>query len=153
MNAAEVQTLIQNGLPGAQVRVESDDDTHFEAVIVAPSNPLVSIGPILAVPGIREALVATDASVVAVSPIIGGKALKGPADKMLASLGHESSAVGVARVYADFLDVLVIDNEDAALASEVESAGVRAAVTDTIMRNLEIKERLASETIAAVAGQ
>jgi LPPG:FO 2-phospho-L-lactate transferase len=121
-----------------------------DAVIVAPSNPLVSIGPIIGVPGIRDALVLTEAPVVAISPIIGGKALKGPADRMLASLGHESSAAGVARLYADFVDALVVDNEDAALAPEVEAAGVRAAVTDTIMRDAASRRALAQATLDAV---
>jgi LPPG:FO 2-phospho-L-lactate transferase len=121
-----------------------------DAVIVAPSNPLVSIGPLLAVPGIRETLVETKAPAVAVSPIIGGKALKGPADKMLTSLGHESSAAGVARLYADFLDVLIIDNEDAALASKVETAGVQPVVTDTIMRDAGSRHALAQATLDAV---
>ncbi len=121
-----------------------------EAVIVAPSNPLVSIGPILAVPGVRKALRQRTAPVVAISPIVGGKALKGPADRMLAALGHETSAAGVARLYADFLDVLVIDQEDAALAPEVESAGVRAVVTDTIMRDEASRRALAQATLDAV---
>jgi LPPG:FO 2-phospho-L-lactate transferase len=121
-----------------------------EAVIVAPSNPLVSIGPILAVPGIRQALVETKAPVAAVSPIVGGQALKGPADKMLVSLGHESSAAGVARLYADFVDALVIDQQDAALAAEVESTGVRAVVTDTIMRDAASRRALAEATLNAV---
>jgi LPPG:FO 2-phospho-L-lactate transferase len=120
-----------------------------EAVIVAPSNPLVSIGPILAVPGVREALIDTKAPVVAVSPIIGGKALKGPADKMLKSLGHESSVVGMARLYGDFVDVLVIDNEDAALAGEVKATGAGAVVTDTIMRDAATRRALAQATLDA----
>ncbi len=123
-----------------------------DAVIIAPSNPLVSVGPILAVPGIREALVKTDAPVAAVSPIVGGQALKGPADKMLASLGHEVSATGVARLYADFLDVLVLDDQDAALAPEVEVLGVRAFVTDTIMRDAASKRALAEATLRSVLG-
>jgi len=127
-----------------------DAIAEAEAVIVAPSNPLVSIGPILAVPGMRQALVETKAPVVAVSPIVGGQALKGPADKMLASLGHEVSATGVARLYADFLDVLVLDEQDAALAPEVESLGVRAAVTDTIMRDAAARRALAEATLRAV---
>ena len=122
-----------------------------EAIVIAPSNPLVSIGPVLAIPGVREALVATKAQVVAVSPIVGGQALKGPADRMMASLGHEVSAVGVARMYADFLDVLVLDNVDAALAPAVESLGVRAVVTDTIMRDAESRRALARATIDAAA--
>jgi LPPG:FO 2-phospho-L-lactate transferase len=120
-----------------------------EAVIIAPSNPLVSIGPILAVPGVREALIDTKAPVVAVSPIIGGKALKGPADKMLKSLGHESSVVGMARLYGDFVDVLVIDNEDAALAGEVKATGAGAVVTDTIMRDAATRRALAQATLDA----
>ncbi|MEA3075120.1 MAG: 2-phospho-L-lactate transferase [Actinomycetota bacterium] len=104
-----------------------------ERVIVCPSNPIVSIGPVLAVPGVRDALVARRASVVAVSPIIAGAALKGPADRLLVELGHESSVVGVARLYADFVGTLVIDSADAALAAAVESEGVRAVVAPTIM--------------------
>ncbi len=120
------------------------------AVIVAPSNPFVSIGPILALPGVRQALVETKAPVAAVSPIVGGQALKGPADRMLASLGHDVSATGVARLYADFLDVLVLDTQDAALAPEVESLGVRAAVSDTVMRDAASRRALAEATLKAV---
>jgi LPPG:FO 2-phospho-L-lactate transferase len=121
-----------------------------DAVIVAPSNPFVSIGPILAVPGVRQALVETKAPVAAVSPIVGGQAIKGPADRMLASLGHDVSATGVTRLYADFLDVLVLDTQDAALAPEVESLGVRAAVTDTVMRDAASRRALAEATLQAV---
>jgi LPPG:FO 2-phospho-L-lactate transferase len=121
-----------------------------EAVIIAPSNPLVSIGPILAVPGIWEALVETKAPVAAVSPIVGGRALKGPADKMLASLGHEVSAAGVARIYADFLDALVLDEQDASLAPEVEALGARPFVTDTVMRDAAARRALAEATLRAV---
>jgi LPPG:FO 2-phospho-L-lactate transferase len=129
-----------------------DAISRADAVIIAPSNPLVSIGPILAVPGIRDALAETKAPVVAVSPIVGGQAIKGPADRMLSSLGHEVSAVGVARLYADFLDVLVLDEQDAALAPPVESLGVRACVTDTIMRDQASKRALAEATLRAVLG-
>jgi LPPG:FO 2-phospho-L-lactate transferase len=118
-----------------------------DVVVIAPSNPLVSIGPILAVPGVREALVATGAPVVAISPIVGGRALKGPADRMMSALGHEPSAVGVARLYADFLDVLVLDNEDAALAQEVEELGARAVVTNTVMRDASSREALARAAV------
>ena len=121
-----------------------------EAVVVAPSNPLVSIGPILAVPGLRQALVDTAAPVVAVSPIVGGRALKGPADRMMASLGPEASATGVARLYADFLDVLVLDKVDAALAPAVEALGVRPVVADTIMRDDATRRALAEATLNAV---
>lgn len=121
-----------------------------QRVIVAPSNPLVSIGPILAVPSVREALTATGASVVAVSPIVGGRALKGPADRMLRSLGHEGSALGVARLYQDFLDVLVLDREDEALRPQIEALGVRTAVTDTIMRDATSRRALAETTLRAL---
>ncbi|MEX2159346.1 MAG: 2-phospho-L-lactate transferase [Dehalococcoidia bacterium] len=120
-----------------------------EAVIVAPSNPIVSIGPLLAVPGLRDALRVTKAPVVAISPIVGGQAIKGPADKMLASLGYEVSAAAIAKLYADFLDVLVLDEQDAPLAGEVESAGVRAVITDTIMRDADVRRALAETTLRA----
>src|SRR6185295_13822442 len=112
-------------------------------VLVAPSNPIVSIGPILALAGVRDALSRTPAPVVAISPIVGGQALKGPAAAMLASLGHEVSPAGVARMYADFLDAMVLDERDDALASAVESAGPRAIVAPAIMRDLASKEQLA----------
>jgi len=119
-------------------------------IIIAPSNPITSIGPILAVPGIRQALRATRARIAAVSPIIGGKTIKGPADRMMASLGMEPSAAGVARAYADFLDVLVIDDIDAGLAPSVEASGVRAVVAPTIMHGQAEKRALAEAVLAAV---
>jgi LPPG:FO 2-phospho-L-lactate transferase len=146
----EVRALRFDGAEGARPApgvLEAIADA--DAVIVAPSNPLVSIGPILAVPGVRKALVETKAAVAAVSPIVGGQAIKGPADRMLASLGHDVNATGVARLYADFLDVLVLDRQDAALAPEVESLGVRAAVTDTIMRDAASRRALAEATLKA----
>ena len=105
------------------------------AVVIAPSNPIVSVGPILAVPGMRDALVAArrGAPVVGVSGIVGGQALKGPADRMLASLGHESSALGVARIYAGLLDGFVLDTVDAALEPAIAELGMATLVTDTIM--------------------
>lgn len=114
-----------------------------EVVLLAPSNPIVSIGPILAIPGVRDALRATSAPVVAVSPIVGGAAIKGPAVPLMRALGLEISAVGVAQAYRDFLDVLVIDQVDAALKHAVEVLDVRAVVTDTIMRGPAEKARLA----------
>ena len=104
-------------------------------VVVAPSNPIVSIGPLLAVPGVREAMTARRDDVVAVSPIVGGKALKGPADRLMRELGHESSVVGVARLYAPIAGTLVIDEVDAEHAEAVQNAGLRCVVTDTIMRD------------------
>jgi LPPG:FO 2-phospho-L-lactate transferase len=120
-----------------------------QVILVAPSNPLVSVGPILAVPGVRDALRATPAVCAAVSPIVGGGVIKGPADRMLRGLGYESSAVEIARLYKDFLDVLVIDEQDAALAAAVDATGVRCIVTDTIMANMDKKLALARTTVEA----
>ena len=125
--------------------------TEAEVVVIAPSNPLVSIDPILAVPGVSEAVAARRSSTVAVSPIVGGAALKGPADRMLAELGHESSAVGVARHYRDLVGTMVIDVVDAHLAQEVEAEGVRCVVTDTVMHTPEVAATLAKVALEAVA--
>lgn len=102
-------------------------------IVACPSNPIVSLGPILAVPGVKEAVVARRSRVVAVSPIIAGAALKGPADRLLAELGHEPTVVGVARLYAEWAQTLVIDERDAHLATAVSSEGVRAVVAPTVM--------------------
>jgi len=130
--------------------------TAADAVLVTPSNPLVSIGPILAVPGLRDALRDTPARVVAVSPIVGGAAVRGPAAQMLRDQGLEASAVSVARLYADFLDAIVIDDVDAALAPEIEAMGLPAGrqglavtVTDTIMDSMEKKAALARAALRA----
>ncbi len=120
-----------------------------DAVVVSPSNPLVSIGPILAVPGLRDALRQTEARVVAVSPIVGGATVKGPAARMMRDQGSESSAAAVAGLYADFLNAFVIDNVDAVLASQIESLGLAVTVTDTIMGSMEKKVALARTTLRA----
>jgi LPPG:FO 2-phospho-L-lactate transferase len=122
-----------------------------DAIVICPSNPVISIGPILAVPGIRDLLVERRERVVAVSPIVGGAPVKGPADRLMAPLGIDVSCVGVARTYAEICSTLVIDAVDADRASEVEAAGVHAVVTDTMMRSPEIAAALAAETLAAVA--
>jgi LPPG:FO 2-phospho-L-lactate transferase len=119
------------------------------AVVIAPSNPLVSIGPIRALPGVDATLTSRRESVVAVSPIVGGAALKGPADRMLVELGHEASVVGVARLYAPIAATLVIDPVDAHLATEVEAAGMRVVVTPSIMSTPEVGHELARRTLAA----
>lgn len=106
-----------------------------DVVVVAPSNPIVSIGPVLAVPGVREAVEARRSSVVAISPLVGGQALKGPADRLMRELGHEDSVVGIARLYAPFTGTLVVDAADTELADAVRAAGLRCVVTDTIMRD------------------
>lgn len=117
-------------------------------IVFCPSNPIVSIGPILAVQGVRDALRASAAVRIGVSPIVGGRALKGPADKMLASLGHEASALGVARMYQDLLDVLVIDETDHDLAGPIGELGMDVLVTQTVMGGKRDRERLAAEVLA-----
>jgi LPPG:FO 2-phospho-L-lactate transferase len=104
-----------------------------ERIVIAPSNPLVSIGPLLAVPGVRSALQARRDAVTAISPIIAGAALKGPADRMLAELGMQSSVVGVAEIYADIISTLIIDDADAARATEIQALGIQPIVMPTIM--------------------
>lgn len=122
-----------------------------DIVLVCPSNPVISIGPILAVPGIREALVARRDRVVGVSPIISGAPVKGPADRLMGPLGIEVSCVGVARTYAEFCGTLVIDAGDAARAREVHAAGVRPVVADTLMTDARVAAALAQHTLDAVA--
>ena len=117
-----------------------------ERVVVCPSNPVLSVAPILSLPGVREAL-REHSDVVAVSPIVGGRALKGPADRLLPAAGAESSATGVARLYADFCDTFVLDRRDAAEAEAIEALGMRAATLDTIMSDLERSSRLATEIL------
>jgi LPPG:FO 2-phospho-L-lactate transferase len=122
---------------------------HADVVVIAPSNPLVSIAPVLAVEEIRAAAVARRSSVVAVSPIVGGSALKGPADRLLAELGHESSVVGIARLYAEIAATLVIDPVDAHLADAVRAEGLHCVVTPTIMSRPGVAATLASAVLAA----
>lgn len=122
-----------------------------EAILIAPSNPIVSIGSILAVPGIHEALHEASGMVVAVSPIVGGAPIKGPADKLMRGLHMEISAVGVARFYRDFLDVMVIDQQDQHLLPAIEDLGIPALATDTIMRDAASKAALA-RTVLEAAG-
>lgn len=122
-----------------------------DVLVIAPSNPLVSIAPVLAVPGVQAAVEARRDRNVAVSPIVGGAALKGPADRMMRELGHEASVVGVARLYRDLAATLVVDAVDAVSASAVEAAGMRCVVTDTVMQTPARAAALARTTIGAVA--
>jgi LPPG:FO 2-phospho-L-lactate transferase len=124
---------------------------HAETIVVCPSNPVISIGPIVAVPGVRDALRRRRDRVVGVSPIIAGAPVKGPADRLMGPLGMEVSCVGVARAYRDFCSALVIDAGDAARAAEVEALGVRAVVADTLMRDARVAAALARHTLDAVA--
>lgn len=129
---------------------------YAEAIVIAPSNPFVSVRPILAVAGIEAGLQtarARGAPVIAVSGIVGGKALKGPADRMLTSLGHEASALGVARQYTGIADVFVLDREDAALEAPIRGLGMTTVVTDTIMADDAGRARLAGEILAVARGR
>lgn len=124
-----------------------------DIIVIAPSNPVVSIDPVLVVPGISELLRSRRADVVAVSPIIGGKALKGPADRLLVELGRESTAVGVAEWYREIIGTLVIDDVDAALAPDIEAHGVSCVVAPTIMSDLEKATALGRVVLSAVASR
>jgi LPPG:FO 2-phospho-L-lactate transferase len=116
-------------------------------IVICPSNPLISIGPILAVPGVREALRKRRKDVVAVCPIVGGKSLKGPSDRMLAQLGFDVSASGVARMYQDICATFLIDTVDAGERPAVDALGMKAVVCSTVMHTLEDKERLAGAVL------
>jgi len=118
-----------------------------DRVVLAPSNPIVSIDPVLAVPGVRDALVARRSDTVAVSPIVAGAALKGPADRLLRELGHDATVVGIARLYAPLAEALVIDRADADLVDAVAAEGIRPIVADTIMASAQIAAGLARTVI------
>lgn len=120
-----------------------------DQVVVAPSNPVVSIGPILSLPGVRELLAARRSSVVAVSPIVGGTALKGPADRLLVELGGQASPAGVAERLTEVAGSLVIDEVDAAWKKAVEAAGMRAVVAPTVMSDPGRARHLAQVVLAA----
>lgn len=120
-----------------------------DIIVIAPSNPFVSIGPILALTGLRDQLQQARAAVVAVSPIVGGAAIKGPAAAMLAAFGHEVSALGVARLYAELAAAFILDTEDAGLAPAIAALGFRTSVVPTIMRDRTTRAELARATIAA----
>jgi LPPG:FO 2-phospho-L-lactate transferase len=124
--------------------------SNADAVILAPSNPVVSIAPILAVKGVREALRETSGRVAAISPIIQGGAIKGPADRMLRSLGMESSALQVGKLYQDFLDLFVLDISDGELADQVADLDIEPLVTETLMRDIQAKRNLAMATLSAL---
>ncbi len=123
---------------------------NAEVVVVAPSNPIVSIGPLLAVPGLADALRVRRDDTVAVSPIVAGTALKGPAACLMRDLGHEASVVGIADLYRDVAATLVVDTADADLAGAVEAAGMACVVTDTVMADPTVAAALAKTTLEAV---
>lgn len=121
--------------------------TTAGAIIFCPSNPIVSIGPILAIPGMRDLLARATVPRIAVSPIVGGKALKGPAETMLKGLGHRSSALGVAQIYRGLVDAMVVDTVDAADVSAIQDLGMSALVVDSVMRTIDDRRRLAGEIV------
>jgi LPPG:FO 2-phospho-L-lactate transferase len=120
-----------------------------DLVIVCPSNPIVSVGTILSIAGVRDALRRSKARIVAVSPIVAGQTIKGPADKMLSGLGVEVSAFGVAELYSDFIDAIVIDNKDADQKTRIEKLGLAVTITDTVMRSFDAKAALAKTVTQA----
>lgn len=120
------------------------------AVIICPSNPLISIGPILAVPGIRQALKETIAVVAAISPVVGGASLKGPTDRMLKELGMEVSAAQVARLYHDIIDLFILDDQDQNTVGEISQLGIEVCVTNMVMSGPPEKVALAKATLEAV---
>jgi LPPG:FO 2-phospho-L-lactate transferase len=132
--------------PGVLEAIRSAD-----AIVICPSNPLISIGPILAVPGIRAALRARRDSVTAICPIVGGKSLKGPSDRMMRQMGFHPSAEGVAKIYRDFCSTLFIDRIDVSQSDGIEALGVRAVVTSTVMNSLADKTKLARALLAHLA--
>lgn len=131
--------------PGVEAAVRTAD-----AIIFCPSNPIVSIGPILSVPGMRALIQAAQVPRVAVSPIVGGRALRGPADRMLAGLGHGATALGVASLYRGLLDGFVIDSEDEMLAEPIAALGMRVLVTRTVMGVFDDRRRLAEDVVRFV---
>ncbi len=136
---------IKEAEPGPNV---IDEIMSASAIIIAPSNPIVSIGPILGVPGISEALQIQKASTVAVSGIINGKALKGPADRMLLELGHEVSPTGVARIYQNVASKFVLDNADAQYTTDIEKLGFTCLATDTVIPSQKKSARLCSTILS-----
>ena len=133
--------------PTAAAAVEQAD-----VIVIAPSNPIVSIGPVRATSGVDARLRARRDRVVAVSPIVAGAALKGPADRMLTELGHQPTVVGVAQLYRDIAATLVIDPADAHLTADIEALGMHAVVVPSIMSAPDVSARLAAATLAAVTG-
>lgn len=135
---------IQNASPAPGI---SEAILNADGVILCPSNPFISIGPILAVPGIRKLLIQTDAPIFAITPIVNQRALKGPTAKMLEELGYPVSPIAIATLYRDFLDVFVLDNQDVQMRKEIEAMGLKVIVTNTVMNNDQEKIRLANELL------
>ena len=147
----EVRAVNYAGAPAARPAPGVLDALRTaDAVLLCPSNPITSIGPILAVPGLVEALQSTEAIVAAVSPIVGGDAVSGPAGRLMAAAGLPVSATGVARAYGGWLDLLVFDEQDRALAPEIRSAGAAPVVAPTMMSSRDTEVTLARHVVAAL---
>jgi LPPG:FO 2-phospho-L-lactate transferase len=140
---------VENAVPAEGI---VDSIMQSDGIIVCPSNPIVSIGTILSLKGIRDALSRTNAIIVGISPIVKGATIKGPADKLMRGLGLDVSAYGVALLYKDFLDGFVIDTQDENQREQIEKLGLRVCVTNTIMKNLDDKVRLA-KTVLDILGK
>lgn len=150
--APAVKSVRFAGVEQARPHPALADFDKTRGVIVCPSNPFVSVAPILALRGVRDSLKAARCPRIAVTPIVGGQAIKGPAAKMLAELGHDVSALGVARFYKGLIDGFVLDAQDAALAPQIEALGMRVHVADTMMRDDNDKKRLAATTLEFMDG-
>ncbi len=147
-HADPVSGIVLDGIEAATITADAAQAiARATVIVVCPSNPVVSIGPILAVNGYRSALAASSAPRVAISPIVGGKALRGPADQMLAGLGHDVSAFGVAQLYGGLVDGFVIDHADREQAERIGALGMRVLVTDAVMRDEPDRQRLAREVL------
>ena len=141
---------IDTALPSPGL-VAALSDPNLEAVVICPSNPYVSIAPIVGIPAVAEFIDAREVPIVAISPIVGGQAIKGPAAKMMVELGAEASALGIAKHYGARIDRIVIDEVDAALAPDIEALGVAVRVAQTVMRSEDNSRTLARETLAFAA--
>lgn len=147
--APDVLELSFEGIEAARPAVAALEAIRdAELLVVAPSNPLVSIAPILGIPQLRQAVTDAKAPVIAVSPFIAGKVVKGPADRMFAAMGLRPDAVGVAQQYHDIVDMLLIDHQDVALADEIRAIGLDVATADILIPDLTAKQRLAGEIIS-----
>ena len=142
---------IDTALPSPGL-VAALSDPDLKTVVICPSNPYVSLAPIVGIPAVAEFIDAREVPIVAVSPIVGGQAIKGPAAKMMVELGAETSALGIARHYGARIDGIVIDEVDAALAPDIEALGVAVRVAQTVMRSEDDSRTLARETLAFAVG-
>ena len=140
----DVLELHYEGLSQSSITPEAESSiVNAELIVLAPSNPLVSISPIIEIPGLKKVLQNTNVPIIAVSPLINGKVIKGPADKMLASLGHRPDVLGIAQYYEDVISHLVIDEQDSSFFEDINSIGISPYSTDILMRDAMDKKRLA----------